>query len=890
MPLWTRLVSVWRTIAGGDRLDAELDAELASAVEELAARRVRDGEAPEAARRAARLALGGLQQVKEATRDERVGARVETLVADVRHAVRTVRRARGLSVAVVATLALGIGANTAIFSVVKALLLDPLPYRDAGRLVFVWANLEQAGYPRAPLAGPELADFRERCASFDGLGAIWANTVALTGDGDPEQLRIGLVTPDFFSVLGAEAALGRTFGPEEDTPAPSRAILLSWELWERRYGGDPGVVGGRIEVNGAPVTVVGVMPRDFRLWMPADANVPDDLQAWLPFGRGVLRGPRGQQFLRVVGRLKAGVTVDQADAEVASVGRAMVAEFPDYAASPPTFFAVSLEADGVREVRPALVALFGGVTLLLAMACVNVANLLVARAAARRREIALRMALGASRWRLVRQAVLEGLVLAGLGGAAGLVVAAVGVDLLVSLRPDGLNRLATARLDPGVLAFTAAAALGWGLLFSLAPSAEVVRTVASTGLRPSSGGRVAGGRAEARVRRALVLTQVALGFVLLVSAGLLLHAFVRLSRVDLGFEAAPALTFRVAPPASRYRSPGEQNAFGLRLREELARLPGVTGVGAVSHLPFDNLPNWSTPYVREDAGDRPVVREADARTVTPGYFEAIGATLVDGRWFSEADDAGTLPVAIVDERFAERTWPGAGAVGRRVFADPPASGAPTELVTVVGVVRHLRHRTPSAEVREQMYFPQRQVRRSPMGVVVRSGADPAELAAAVREVVSGLDPQLPVYDVRPLADYLDRALAVPRFTTLLATLFAAAALALAVVGVYGVLAYSVTRRRSEFAIRLALGAGRPAVAWLVVREAGGVAAAGLTLGLAGSIAAAGPLRAQLYELTPGDPVTYGAAIAALVVAVAAAALLPALRATGVRALESLRAE
>jgi predicted permease len=888
MPILDRLKSYARGLWQGSALDRELDAELASALEELAERKQAAGMETEAARRAARLELGGAEQVKERVRESRAGAPLAGLLADVRVAWRGLRRAPGFAAAVILTLALGVGANTAIFTMVNAVLLQPLPYRQPDRLAFIWADHAQAGYPRAPLAGPELADLRERATRLEALGAIWANTVTLTGDGDPEQLRIGLATANFFSVLGADAALGRTFATEDEAPNAAASILLSWSLWQRRYGADPAIVGRRILVNGAPATVIGVMPETFRLWFPADANVPADLQAWRPFSTRILTGPRGQQFLRVVARLRPGVSLGEANREVAEVGRRIGREHPEYGQAPPSFYAVSLQADGVRAIRPALLTLFAGVTVLLVIACVNVANLLVARAAARQPETSLRVALGASRLRLTRQFLVEGLVLSALGLAAGLVVAEAGLALLLALRPESLARLADARTDGRVLAFAASVTLAWGTVFSLAPLPDVFRRDVVAGLR--RGGRGGGTGLHHRLRSGLVLAQVGLGVVLLVASGLLVRSFLNLQQVDLGFRAGDSITFRVSLPFARLRTPAAVAEFSRQLERQIVRVPGVARVGGVSHLPYDNLPNWSTPYLLEGERDLSLAREADARAVTPGFFSAIGAQLLEGRTFTETDDLSHPPVAVVDERLAARLWPGQSAVGGRILADPPSSGTASTLVTIVGVVRHIRHRALAEEVREQVYFPERQVLRTPLAFVVAADIAPAELTSALRRAVAALDPELPVYDVRPLRDYVSQAMGVNRFTMLLALAFAAVALVLAAVGVFGVLSYAVARRRHELAIRLALGAGRKGAVGLVLREALVLGAAGIVGGLAVAGLAAPLVRSQLFGVTPFDPLVYAVAVPILAAAIVAAALVPARRATGVNALDALRVE
>ncbi len=885
--MWTRSANLIRTLLTRRRFERDLDEELRGAVDELAARHVARGLDPAAARRAAILELGGVEQIKEQVRDVRTGNAVETTLRDVRYAWRSLRRTPGFAGLVILTLGLGIGATTAIFTVVNALLLQPLPYRDADRLVFVWQDLTDAGYPRAPLAAPELLDLRHRATLFDGFGGIWANTAALTGDGEPEQLRIGLVTSDFFSVLGAEAALGRTFRPDDETPSGSPRVIVSWTLFKRRFGADPAIVGRRILLNGRPTTVIGVMPEDFRLLMPQDASVPDDQQAWQLLNVNP-RAPRSQQFIRVVGRMKPGVTLAAAQEEIAGIARRVGHEFKEYGPSGATFYAVGLQDDGVREVRPALVALFGGVAILLLIACVNVASLLVTRAASRAHETALRMALGASRMRLVRQSVTEGLVLAALGALAGLAAGRVGLALLMAFRPATLSRIEAARMNLRVLGYAAAAALLWGFLFSLAPLAELFRTTVTTALQRAR--RSGGAPVRHRTRATLVVIQIALSVVLLVGAGLLVRAFLRLQQVDVGFHPEHVLTFRVSLAGPRYQSLATRNTFSRTLRAKLAALPGVASVGAISHLPYDDLPNWGGPYLPEGKAETFQSRVADTRAISPGFFETVGATLLDGRVFTEADLETSQPVAIVDDQLARIAWPGERAVGKRMQADPFTTGTPSRWVTVVGVVQHLRHRNPAADLGEQIYFPAAQSPRNPMAYVIRSARDASALAAPIREALGRIDPQLPVYDVRPMLAYADAARATPRFTMILAAAFALVALVLACVGVYGVTAYSVALRRHEFGVRQALGARAGQIVRLVLTEGATLACAGVGLGVAGAVGAAFLLRAQLFDVAPTDAVSYGLAIPLLAGAALAACWIPARRATKSSPLESLRTE
>ena len=887
MPAGTYLRSLFRNLTRGRRLNRDLDDELRSAVDELTERHVRRGLTREQASRRARIDIGGLTQVREQVRESRTGAGLERLAADIRYAIRALRKSPAFSAAVVGTFALGIGANTAIFSVLSAVLIEPLPYRDPHRLAIVWADWTAAGYPRAPLAGPELLDLRTRAATIEAIEGIWSNTVALSGDGDPEQLRIGLVTAGFFRALGVDTALGRTFlRDDEQTKAPS-PILLSWDLWQRRYGGKTEVVGQRILVDGAPTTVIGVMPRGFRLWLPADANVPTSLQAWRLLPSNFTQWPRGQQFLRVVARLRPGIRLDQVNEDLARISSQLGREFTEYGAAPPTFFAVALHADGVREFRRPLLMLFGGVNLLLAMACVNVANLLIARAAARRRELAMRIALGASMPRLLRLAMVEGLLLATAGGSVGSIIAAGGLEVLLAMRPAALERIGSASLDLRVLAFTAATALAWGLLFSLAPFAEAMRMNVSSAVRNTA---AIGTAIGSRIRYALVVCEVAFGLVLLVSALLLVRGFTRLQHVDPGFRADETITFRVVPPRARYSTPEAWLAFARRVTDSVRALPGVTAISGISHLPYDNLPNWSTPYLPEGTTDRSLAREADARAILPEFFATVHARIVEGRDFTPDDDFRKVPVAIVDTRLASRAWPGQNAVGKRLVTDPQTTGTPETLVTVVGVVEHLRHRTPAEEVREQIYYPQFQVFRSPLAFVVRSTSNSADLAAPIRRTVAGIDSLLPVYDVRLLEDYLHEARGIPRFTTWLAGVFAAVALLLGAVGLYGVMAYTVTARRREFGVRMALGASRPAVLGLVIREAALLALRGAALGGIVALGTGQLLRAELHGLQGWDPIAFGLAILTLALAVLMASIVPAWRATRTATREALCAE
>ena len=633
MRFLTRLRLAFRDLFRPRTVDREANEELIDWVETLTERHAAHGLSRDAARRAALVELGGLERVKDDARSIRRGVRLETTLQDIRLAARALGRTPGVTAAIVMTFALGLGGNAAIFSVVKTVLIEPLPYRDPDRLMFVWADVTDLGYPRAPLAGPEVADFQAHSKAFESFGGVWSTTSSLSGDGDPEQLRIATVTTEFFKVLGVPAALGEVIGPAHFNQTV-RPVLLSHALWTRRYAADPSIVGRTITMNDRPAIVVGVMPADFVLWFPSDSAIPSDLQAWVPGSARLPQDPRGQQYLRVVGRLRAGVTTAEAQQEIAAIGAQIVRQWPTNYTPHYRFYSVPMQADTVQSVKPALLVVFAGAGILLLIACVNVAGLLIVRAASRRRDAAVRLALGAGRARLFRQYLVEGLLLAGIGGLVGIALSRAGLQFLVSLAPQRLARIGDAQIDSAVLAFAAVLVCGWAILFSLAPLSEVLRMRLTTALQQA--GRAAGIVLQQRSRRVLVVAQIALGVLLLVGAALLGRAFDRLMRIDVGFSSERVITFRVAVPASRYRSLDAQNTFHRRMLESLAGLPGVSSVGAVSHLPYDNLPNWGTPYLPDGENNPARAGLADARNVAPGFFrnrarETRSWTLFHGR-------------------------------------------------------------------------------------------------------------------------------------------------------------------------------------------------------------------------------------------------------------------
>jgi putative ABC transport system permease protein len=884
MRLLARLASLWQGLFGRARMDAELDEELASYFDDLVARRQAEGLSLDDARRLARREMGSVPHVKAAVRDSWLVSAWDQTREDVRQAWRGLVGTPGLSALAVVTFALGIGSATAILGVLHAALLTPPPYFDPDRLLLVWADMSAAGYPRAPLSGPELQDLRTRTTHFERFGAVWANSITITHDGEPEFVRIGLVTPEFFPVLGVRPLAGRVFEPQDDVEGPPATILLSHRLWQRRFGGDRGIVGRAINVNERPVVVIGVLPESFRLLFPQGAGIPDTVEAYQLLDPRIAEGPRGQRYLRVVGRMKPGVSVVEARQEMGRLAAELAREFP----SPDglSFVTVPLAKDITKTVREPIVMVSAGVALLLLIAAVNVLGVLVARAAARRREIAVRVALGAGTLRILRLSLAEGLTLAALGATLGLVIGQAELAALLSLQPQALRRLGTVELDARVLAWTSALALVWGVLFALAPLGEL--------LRKDVGAALSATRGESRrlrpvFRSALVVAQVALTVVLLVAAGLLTRTFASIQAIDPGFKAEGVLAFRIPSATPAYKWPAAIEGLARTVRSRLLALPAVTGVGAVSHLPYDTIPNWGGPWSTV-AKSTEALPNADYRSVGPGFFETAGVEIVSGRGFTDADGPKTERVAVVDELLASRAWPDAPPLGRRLHVDPESNGEPDTWVTVVGVARHVRHRSLVERLNEQIYLPLTQAFRNPVAYLVRTSGDPSELAPAVRAAIRGVDPRLPIYEVQPLGVNLERAREVQRFTMTLVALFAALALLLAVIGVYGVIAYAVVARRREFGVRLALGATRAQIGRLVLLEGARLVATGGALGLGAAFATARVMQGLLFGVGPGDPLAYGAPLPLLALAALVACLWPLRRATAANVVDVLRAE
>ncbi len=873
MTRWRILLARAGELFRGRRIDSDLGEELDTHLSLLEDDYVRRGLSRAEARRAARLELGGLDQTKELVKDRRGFRVVETLVSDVRYAIRLLVKSPGFATAAIVTLALGIGANAAIFSLVDAVMLRPLPYPQAHQLVSIWEVMQPTGM-RSVIAPANYVDYVKRARSFVALTALQTAGKNLTGDGDPERLAAEEVTASYFDALGVAPAIGRPFSADENTPGRNGVVIISHGLWQRRFGGDPAILSREIRLDARLYRVVGVMPPDFQA--PTQARSSDSISVLVPIAFDAeLLANRNDHEVDVIGRLAPGVSLETARTEMAAISDALAREFPD-AASVRTALA-PLGADQVRLVRPLLIILLAAVGLVLLMACVNVASLLVVRSIARQREIAIRFALGATRRRVMVELMTQSLVLAVAGAGLGLVVALVTRDALVSLAPATLPHLGRVALDTRVLAFTSILAIGTAVLFGFLPAWQVSRARPTEAMRPAE--RAVVGAWGLKSRQALMLVEIALSTLLLVGAGLMLRSLTAVNRVPLGFNPDGVIATTIALPPNRYPTPDSRLAFFEALSARLETMPGVRAVAFANRLPLRGT--WSSGFNVE-----PLPGEAEPKapgavgfqSVSPAYFGLLGMRLSRGRLLEPADRSGTMPVAVVSEAFGAMVLGGADPIGRRLRRGPKMPW-----ITIVGVVPDVRRGGRTSPVEPQVYLAAAQIEVYPLPLselAVRADGEPRALAPAINAAIWAIDPNQPVTNVRTLDETLSLRLAERHFQTFLFTLFAGLALALAVVGVYGVVAYAVTQRAAEIGLRMALGADGPRILRWIFRQSFGLVAAGAIVGLLAAGLLSRYVRTLLFEISPTDIVSYSAAAAILAAAAMAAIYLAARRAVG----------
>jgi putative ABC transport system permease protein len=872
-----------------ERHERDMDEEMKFHIRMRTQDNIDRGLAPDEARRAAERRFGNLTRIRESCRDAQGRLVLETLLQDVRFGARMLAKSPLFTAVAVFTLALGIGANTAIFSVVNAVLLRSLPYEEPERLVVVWERFAFSASPRNMVSPANFLDWKEQAASFEQLAAFRDAQMNLTGVGEPEEVAVQRATAELFTTLGVSPVLGRTFAPEDAEPSAPPVAVLSHGLWQRRFGGNPDLVGRTINLDGNSVTVVGVLAPNFR-WsvqvMSGASIASRPAEVWIPFPTG-LTGlhPRGRS-LSVVARLKQGVTLEQARAEMNAIAARLEQQYPEFNTGAGINM-LPLREQLVGDVRPALLVLLAAVAFVLLIACANVANLMLARAAARQREIAIRTALGAARLRIVRQLLTESMLLAALGGAVGLLLAYATLEVLVAVSPANLLAGREVGLDAIVLGFTLVVSLATAVLFGMAPALEASRVNPQDSLQSANKG-AAGTPRSRRVRNTFVAAEVAIALVLLVGAGLLVKSLLLLRAVDPGFDPDNVLTARVQLPDAKYPEDAQIVAFFTQAVDRVESLPGVRAAGAVQYLPFAG-PGASTVFTVEGRPAPPPGEPllTDVLVVDDSYFRAMNIPVVAGRSFSAQEVTEARHVAVINETLARRYFSGVDPIGKRVTVEMALDPVPTE---IVGVVKDVKFQALTEEAPPTVYVGHAELPYSFMTLVVRTQGDPSSLAPAVRREIYAIDKDQPVGDVRTLEAWLASSIAQSRFNTQLLSVFAAVALLLAAVGIYGVMAYSVTQRTHEIGIRMALGARARDVLALVIRQGMAVTLVGIAIGLAVAFVLARAVSSLLYGVSATDPFTY-VAIPVLFTGVALVAnLVPAWKATQVDPSAALRSE
>jgi putative ABC transport system permease protein len=871
-----------RTLFHRRRAERDLVEELEFHLDRETARRVAAGASAEEARRAAARALGGLDLVKEEVRDAWGWRWLAYVLQDVRYATRLLGTNPGFAATAMLTVAIGVGATTAIFSIVYGVMLRPLPYPEPSRLVAIWNRSGPTGQGHMTVTAADHRDWREQNRVFEDIALIrHIANLNLTENGEAERLTATRITANLLPVLGVTPLLGRNFRDDENVIGNEFVALLSYDLWQRRFNGDPGIVGRSIRMSSRSYVVVGVMKpdfhypsREFEIWVPLTVN-PDDY---------VTRGPH---YFLSVARLKPGVTLAQAQADMDAVDGRIAARYGSKTGDRSRVDLVPMLEDTVSDVRLVLSVLLAAVGCVLLIGCANLANLLLARAAHRTRELTVRAALGASRGRLILQSLAELTPILIGGGVLGLLLAIGALRALVPLLPSSMPRVESIGINLPVLAFTAGVLGITGLLCGLVPSLAAARVDLAASMRESSRGASAGA-ARTRMRRSLVVAQIAIVFPLLVSASLLARSLGELKRVDPGFRTDRVLSLLLAIPRTKYPSDREIAAFEQRLLARVQALPGVESVGGVNRLPFGGSSSIQAGSLAFEGAGRAVetIGDADYRTVTPDYFRTLGIPIAEGRSFTDADTEQAPPVGLIDERVARTVWPDQDPLGKRFRINYPG----TPWITIIGVVGHVRHSGLDVEPRPTVYWNYLQRTQDRVALAVRTSGDPRQFIAPVLAALRAIDPEQPAYDVETMSNLIARSLTQRWLNMLLLITFAAVSLTLASIGLYGVMAYAVTQRAREFGVRIALGARPTDVVRLVLTQSATLAATGTTIGLAAAWLTSRTLQSLLYNVAPRDTTSFTLSAAVLAAVALLATYLPARRAARVDPIRTLRTE
>jgi predicted permease len=867
------------------RAEKDLDEEIRTHLEFEIEQNVAAGMSREEARYAALRAFGNVALSQEDSRAVWGFRSIEMLWQDLRYGARMLARNRGFTVVAVIALALGIGANSAIFSVVNTVLLRPLPYKDPEQLVMVWeeGTPQGQGLPINSVSAANYVDWRDQNQVFANMAVIGRVTFNLTGSGEPERLDGRRVSANLFELLGVEPQVGRKFSAEEDSPGANRVVILSHGLWQRRFGAQSDIIGKHLTLSGETREVVGVMPPWFQFPSRDD-------QLWVPIAFGPQQAAnRGNNSYEVIARLKPGVTREQAEAEMDAITARLQQQYPDVVKTKGSVV-IPLHEQLVGDIKPALLILLGAVGFVLLVACANVANLLLARAAVRHKEIAVRLALGARRWRLVRQLLTESLLLSAMGGAVGLLLAIGGVNLLKAFIPDNVSQVTEVSVDANVLAFTLGVSLLTGLIFGLVPALQTSRFDLNDALK--EGGRdSSAGQHGNHIRNLLVVGEVAVSLVLLIGAGLLIHSFVRLRSVDPGFRTDNLLTMRIALPRLKYPDHPRRTAFFEELLSRVQRVPGVRSAAVANWIPLTLQGDTFGISVegRPDPGAQEMP-DVVTRVVSFDYLNTMGIQLLRGRHFDDQQDrTDSAPVAIISETTARRLWPDEDPLGKRLR--PGGADSEEPWITVIGVAEDVRQFELTAEPRLQMYLANVQPSYFVPGhLVVRTDIDPMSLAGAVRQAVWEIDKDQPVSDVRSMDQIFAESIAHQRFSMVLLGTFAAVAMLLGTVGIYGVMSYTVAQRKHEIGVRMALGAGTGNVVSLIVGHGLKLTLIGVVVGLAAAFVLSRVMQSLLFGITATDPATFIAIPLVLMAAATLASYVPARRASKIDPVIALRYE